>query len=188
MTANGTLCALLACPPTTSGVRTLNALGVAARCLQFTHLTVGNLLSVPARDMSAMSEVGVDADLWKAARVDVEQALGHADGLIAAWGVGPLAGPARRHHRDQIEWLIRTAQAAGHTITWTLGGQPRHPSRWHQFASDRHGRTSPGLSREDRVSRLLVQVPLAELETSLLRPAGQGAGAVVPPVWAGVQA
>lgn len=43
------------------------------------------------------------------------------------------------------------------------GGQPRHPSRGHQYVSDRHGRTGPG-NVEEGLRLVLVQVPLAELQ------------------------
>lgn len=161
--ARGTLCALLACPPTTSGTRTRTALAVASRCLKLPTLSIGNLLSVPAHDTSAMSMVGTEADVWEASRPGLEDAVKNADVLIAAWGVQPLSGPARQHQRAQIAWLMQTARAAGHTDAWTMGGQPRHPSRWHQFTSDRYGRTAPGLSRDERVRGLLTRVPLAEL-------------------------
>jgi hypothetical protein len=139
----GILCALLACPPTTSGTRTVNALAVASRCLQLPTVSIANLLCVPARDTSAMSKAGIRAAAWDESRAELASAVGQAEVLIAAWGVGPLTGPARQHQRVQIAWLMQTAQASGHAYVWTMGGQPRHPSRWHQFASDRHGRTAP---------------------------------------------
>lgn len=157
------LCAVLACPPTTSGNRTLNALAVAAGCLELPDVAVVNLLGATASNTAAMSLVGAAGDVWHSSRPALEHGVRRADALIAAWGVQPLGGQARQHHRDQVAWLVQTAEDAGHDSAWTVGGQPRHPSRWHQFASDRHGRTAPGLSREERIRGLLTLVPLRDL-------------------------
>jgi hypothetical protein len=158
-----TLCVLLASPPTTSGARTLNAIAVAAQCLQTPQIVTANLLAKPARDLAEMSSIGAQATAWEAARADLHRAVTGGDLLLAAWGLNSLTGPARHHHNAQVEWLLHTAEEAGHTHAWTLGGEPRHPSRWHQFSSDLHGRTPPGLSREDRVRTLLTRVALMAL-------------------------
>lgn len=47
----------------------------------------------------------------------------------------------------------------GITAFWMVGGEPRHPSRWHQFVSDKHGRTTGG-TFEERLVQVLVEVPL----------------------------
>lgn len=141
----------------------MNALRVAANCLSHPSLIVGNLLGVPTHDTGGMSDGGREASAWEEARNDLARAVGAADSLLAAWGVVPPGGPARRHHHEQLTWLIQAARDAGHDYAWTIGGEPRHPSRWHVYASDRHGRTEAGLTRTERVRQLLVPVPLDAL-------------------------
>lgn len=165
--ADRTLTALLACPPTTSGTRTINALAVACQCLELPTFRIANLLSVPARDTKAMSEAGSTEAPWNSSRPALLQAMLGASQLLAAWGVYPLLGAASNFQRMQIAWLMQAARELGHSHAWTLGGQPRHPSRWHQFTSDRHGRTGTGLSREERIAALLTRVPLAQLTPQL---------------------
>lgn len=46
----------------------------------------------------------------------------------------------------------------GINTVWSVGGQPRHPSRGHQFLSDKYGRTAGG-TFEKRLSTVLVQSP-----------------------------
>lgn len=60
---------------------------------------------------------------------------------------------------SQVEWFARQARAAGLSEMWTVGGRARHPSRWHQYVSDKYGRTSGG-SFADRLRQVLVRAPL----------------------------
>lgn len=114
----------------------------------------------PARDLPELCVVGGDPAGWLDARQDLSTALRTADELVAGWGLLPLTGPARIHRDMQIRWLVDEAKHAGHEFAWAVGAQARHPSRWHQFVSDRHGRTSPG-TFEDRLREVLVRTPLA---------------------------
>jgi hypothetical protein len=50
----------------------------------------------------------------------------------------------------------------GNDCIWTLNGEPRHPSRWDQYVSDRHGRAS-GATFSERIAQVLTSVPLATL-------------------------
>ena len=96
------------------------------------------------------------------AREDIAEALARCDEFMAAWGLSGLAGAARQHRSDQVRWLLQTASSFGHELAWTVGGQPRHPSRWHQYVSDMHGRTAGGTVIE-RLKQVMVRVPLSEL-------------------------
>ena len=81
---------------------------------------------------------------------------------MAAWGLYGLSGPAKAHRREQLGWLAGAAQSLGHTDCWTVGGEARHPSRWHQYVSDVHGRTTEGTFAE-RLRQVLVKVPLSAI-------------------------
>lgn len=151
------LCAVLASPPQTSGVRTRNALDRAAGILNCDHVVVVNLLDVPTSDTGAMSTVGRDPRPWLESRVALAGGLNEGQVLLAAWGVSELTGPAREHRRDQVRWVVQAALDAGHDLSWTVGHRPRHPSRWHQFVADRHRRTDPGLTFEERLRQVLLR-------------------------------
>lgn len=95
---------------------------------------------------------------WTAARSDLEAAVAGAGAILAAWGVAGLRGEARRLMSAQVEWLMERAEETGIDIFWTVGGEPRHPSRWHQYVSDKYGRTTGG-TFEERIAQVLVAVP-----------------------------
>jgi hypothetical protein len=157
------LCAVLASPPCTGGDRTRKALSVAARLLGCEHTIIVNLLGVPTQDVPAMSVLGADAEPWLAARPALTAGLKRGDIVLAGWGVSSLTGAARQHQRDQVHWVAQEARALGHETAWAVGGRPHHPSRWHQYVSDRHGRTPAHLAPEDRLRHVLVRSPLDEL-------------------------
>ena len=161
-----TLVALLASPPTTSGARTMRGVETALPLTGCTHLLVANLYPNPTRDIPSLKQEGSEGKAWLQARPQLQQAVEAAHEVLAGWGLSPLAGLARRHRETQITWLLDLLASLGHDHLWTVGGQPRHPSRWHQYVSDKHQRTAPGTFAE-RLSQVLVRVPL---ETGLGGP------------------
>ena len=154
-----TVAAVLATPPTTSGARTTAQAQQAVELLGGSRLLVANLFDFPVADLPALSVCGAAAAGWLEARPKVVDALHEADVLLAAWGLHPLHGPARSLRQQQLSWLQEEAQVRGHFSAWCVAGQPRHPSRWHQYVSDRHGRTAGGSSLE-RLRQVLVESPL----------------------------
>jgi hypothetical protein len=157
-----TVAALLASPPTTSGARTTAKVQQAATLLGGGRLLVVNLFAFPVADLPALSVCGSGAAGWLAARPKLAAALQEADCLLAAWGLHRLHGPARLLQEQQMSWMEEEARAHGHLSAWCVGGQPRHPSRWHQYVSDRHGRTTGG-SSSDRLRQVLGESPLRGL-------------------------
>lgn len=159
------LVALLASPPTTDGTRTTSRLARALPIVGCDRLQIANLYSEPARDLPALNHQAAAPDGWIAARPDLAAALQGADELLVGWGLLRLSGRARDHRVSQIRWLIREAHRAGHSHCWAVGSRPRHPSRWHQYVSDRHGRTSTG-TFEQRLAEVLVRTPLNLIQSS----------------------
>lgn len=152
------LVALLLNPPAvSSGARTRNAVSRAAAVLGFEHVTISNLCAAPTRSVVELVSVGSDA--WDQARLDLECALGRADAVLGGWGVATLTGDARYLLREQVTWLHDRTHVLGIDTIWMVGGEPRHPSRWHQYLSDKHGRTAGG-SFDERLGQALLQVPL----------------------------
>lgn len=162
MSRSVTVVAVLASPPTTSGARTTAKAQQAVELLGGRRLLVVNLFDFPVADLSALSLRGSSAAGWLAGRPKVVDALQEADLLLAAWGLHPLHGPARVLRAQQLSWLQEEAQAHGHSSAWCVGGQPRHPSRWHQYVSDRYGRTAGG-SSSHRLRQVLGEAPLQVL-------------------------
>lgn len=171
--------AILINPPgRTTGTRSRNAVSCAATVLDYDEVRIANLCAVPTPtvvDLNALSPEG-----WEHARPDLADALSNADGLLAGWGVAGVTGQARRHLIDQVDWLYAHAEAVGINSIWMVGGQPRHPSRWHQFVSDKHGRTTGGTMNQ-RLREVLTAVPLRSLSGfrrgSIGAPSGREEGA-----------
>jgi len=153
------LLAVLANPPlTTSGKRTRDRVALAARFIGCVEITFGNLFPLPSEDVLGIARLGSRPELWFDARVDLAHQLSRADDVLLGWGCTEPAGEARLHHRAQIEWLLTTAESKS-TQIWTVGGLPRHPSRWQRYTS----RAYPALPF------------VAALGVSLCAPCGMGA-------------
>jgi hypothetical protein len=153
-----TLGAILLNPPTSSGLPTIRHLQVAAELLGCDSVVIGNLFATATDDVTVVNIVGAHAAGWTAARPHLLAAL-DSDVLIAGWGVSGLHGAARGHREDQVRWVLESAVARRHPGIWTINGDPRHPSRWHQYVSERHGRAS-GLNVAERLHSVLLFRPL----------------------------
>ncbi len=152
------MAALLASPPTTSGARTTAKAHQAVNLLGGSRLLIANLFDFPATDLPALNACASGDAGWLAARPKLTAALQEADCLLAAWGLHPLSGHARQLRQEQLSWLHEQASSHGHSSAWCVGAQPRHPSRWHQYVSDHHGRTTGG-SFSNRLEQVLVTSP-----------------------------
>ncbi len=126
------------------------------------RLVVVNLYARPARDLPELQVVAAVVDGWLEARPGLLGALDEGGLLLAAWGLIKLRGEAGRYQREQLAWLRMHASAVGSGTAWTVGGEARHPSRWHQYVSDRHGRTRGG-APEERLRQVLQRQGLAQL-------------------------
>lgn len=151
------LAVLLNPPRSTSGVRTLGAVRRAATVLGFRDLMIANLFPDRTTDVWELNHLDSHSP-WSANQRWIAEQLDSADGILAGWGVAGASGAFRRERNRRAQWLLSAAAAAGHETIWMVGGEPRHPSRWHQFVADAHRRTSGG-SFEDRLAEVLVAVP-----------------------------
>ncbi|WP_368859933.1 DUF1643 domain-containing protein [Microbacterium algeriense] len=152
---------LLNPPSATAGVRSRNAVARAACAIGYESVVIANLCAVPTPTVVEVSSL--DRPAWAAAQHNLGLAVDRADAILAGWGVSGLTGPARRLIDEQVEWLHARARNAGIDGFWTVGGQPRHPSRWHQYVSDKYGRTTGG-TFEERIGQALTFVPLPGFE------------------------
>ena len=155
--------ALLLNPPLDGrGASTLRAIDVARRILNCDAVRVANLFSIPTKSVVEINLLGVDASGWRSAQADIRSLIAGSDALLAAWGVSGLHGRALAHRKAQVAWATELMDAECHTGVWTIRGQARHPSRWHQYVSDRRGRVAPG-SFHERLSQVLHPVTPDEL-------------------------
>lgn len=148
---------LLNPPVMSAGARSRNAVRRAARALGYTDVMFGNLCAIPTPSVVEVNLLGPDA--WALARSDLLTSLSAATAVMAAWGVAGLTGESRRLRDRQVEWLKAETIAGGKTHFWMVGGEPRHPSRWHQYVADKHGRTRGG-PFDERIKQVLVAVPI----------------------------
>lgn len=154
MTTRGTLLVVGSNPPSqTSGQRTLARVQQAADILGFKRAVVANLFALPTYRSGGISDLGQERDGWVAARASLENALGDAcSGVLLAYGVVAPTGPARVHHREQVQWLDAEIEQRA-LPTWWVGGAPRHPSRWQRYT----WRECPGEEFGEALQRVLVR-------------------------------
>lgn len=151
------LVAILASPPLTSGLRSRSRVDLAARLLGFDTAAIANLIAEPTSDVGDLARVGATAAPWRDSRRLVRGTLLDASAVILGWGTTEPLGAARLHHRDQVSWLL--SEIAGRRLeTWTVGGTPRHPSRWQRYT----WRTHPELPFENALKASLTRGDLAK--------------------------
>jgi hypothetical protein len=143
------LLVVLACPPTTSGARTLARISSLEAALRLSSAAIVNLLNVPSYRTQGMSVAGSEERVWLESRALILKGLEAADLVLLAYGVSEPSGPARKWHRDQIRWL--QAEINQRSLqTFQVGEGPRHPSRWHRLTT----RTHP----QEDVTRAVVEL------------------------------
>jgi hypothetical protein len=123
--------------------------------LGFESVKIANLCSLATPSVVELNALG-NFEGWHEVRTELSQALDGAAGLLAGWGITGLTGDARRARQTQVNWLCSAALGTGIDTIWMVGGKPRHPSRWHQFVSDKYGRTTGG-TFEERLAQVMVK-------------------------------
>jgi hypothetical protein len=156
--------AVLLNPPTGSGRATHRHLEVAAELLGCDSVQIANLNDAATPSVVELNRTGREWTGWAAARRSLTALVADSDEILVGWGVSGLSGLAARHRTAQTTWLFDRLHAAGRCEIWTVGGEPRHPSRWHQYVSDRHGRAS-GDTFSDRLQTVLLRAAIREKTT-----------------------
>jgi hypothetical protein len=148
----GLLVAIASNPPlATSGERTRGRLEQACALLGFGEVRLVNFFAVPTYRTGGVADVGRTPEGWHDARETIEVALDHAEAALLAYGVAAPSGPAREHHRQQVEWLEVELGHRQLPVYW-VGGAPRHPSRWQRYTFRRY----PDLSYTDGLKLALT--------------------------------
>jgi hypothetical protein len=154
------LLAVLLNPPLTTGAASLRHVEAARKALDCQSVVVANLFATPTRSVEDINVVGAGEGGWTQAREQLQLAISSSDLLLGAWGISGLTGEAARMRKSQVSWLMNAASNEGLDHLWTVGGTPRHPSRWHQYVSDKYQR-AVGDTLDQRLSSVLRKVPLA---------------------------
>ncbi|WP_456507312.1 DUF1643 domain-containing protein [Arthrobacter sp. TE12232] len=154
-----TLLAICSNPPTTTGTRTLNRVNLLAELMGINDVLIGNLCAAPTYRTGELTNVAAHWGPWGEAREQLMAGFEVATDVLLAYGLVEPLGAARRHRRQQLEWL--QGQLRTRVITaWTVGGTPRHPSRWQRHTFRQHPGTPFPLA-------LLESVTLADVTHSL---------------------
>jgi hypothetical protein len=147
------LLAVLATPPLTSGTRTIRRVELATSQLGHSTARIGNLVSIATRDVTDLSRLVIPPRSWIASRAMLEEALESRPTVLLAYGCSMPSGPVRVAYRTQLLWLGQALLAAGVEEVITVGGRPRHPSRWQRHTA----RAFPALDFESALRRSYVR-------------------------------
>lgn len=155
----GVLGAILLNPPLGPGAQTMRHLRALGNVVGCERILVANLFQVPTASSPDISSAGQDIDGWAAARPHIEDVLRQSTDVVLGWGLGGgITGRARTRFRAQCSWVMTLLEEPSTTRrVWRIGDQPRHPSRWHQYVSDKHGRAT-GENLEQRLSAVVEPV------------------------------
>lgn len=157
----GSLLAVLLNPPSSSsGARTVLAVRRAVEVLGFEGYTIANLFVEATPTVVELNAVIGDESSWFETQERLRELVRVAGGVLGAWGVAGASGRLRSMRDRRAHWVLAEAARVGHQEVWMVGGEPRHPSRWHQYVADRHGRTSGG-TFEERLREVLLPIPLS---------------------------
>ena len=162
--SSGNLCVVLLSPPLTSGSRTLRAVRQAAEVIGCAKFRIANLITVPTWNLRDLDEKALDQRVWIDSRSAMANEVASAGRLLFAWGLLRNLRLARPMAEAQVRWLIGVADEFGHQEAWSVGSDVRHPSRWHQFTSDKYARTGGG-TPEERLKQVLYRRPLSEFKS-----------------------
>jgi hypothetical protein len=157
------LVAILANPRFDQGGRSENRVALAGEVLGYDSAQIVNLFAWPSASSRDIALLGKVSGGWQDARRELTDAIYEADGVLVGFGLIPTSRESGPHLRAQLRWLREELRAGGHASVWQVGDRPRHPSRWHQYVSDIHGRTAGG-TFEERLHQVLRAVPLGDCD------------------------
>lgn len=166
----GSLLVVLATPPLTSGARTLRRVELATNQLGYSIARIANLVSIETQDVNELSRLEISPRSWLVSRATIEEHLASRPAVLLAYGCSLPVGPARLAYKAQLAWLAGALRAAGVDEVITVGGRPRHPSRWQRHTS----RALPALDFESALRDSYVRSsPSAHLTLHGVRDQGR---------------
>lgn len=148
MNSRRQLLAILANPPLrSSGDRTMRRVAAAAEILDCSTVIIGNMFSIPTVDVLGISMAGCQEEAWLESRRCIADRLETCHVALLAWGLTEPRGRALTYHRNQVAWVTALVRDSG-LPAWSVGGAPRHPSRWQRYTS----RVHPDLPFDDALA------------------------------------
>jgi hypothetical protein len=138
-------------PAITSGQRTIGRAELARQMLHFDHVELENLFSVSTYRTGGVSLAGTSECGWQEARPRLLAALDRADAVLMAYGLAKPSGAAALHFVQQVAWVQQQIAERGLPV-WSVGGAPRHPSRWQRYTYREH----PGVPFPEALRASLV--------------------------------
>lgn len=127
-----TLGVILASPPMTTGLITLQRVERAAEVLGHSDVAIANLIGVRTRDVNEIAIIGTHAASWLTSRSAILNVVKSTATVLLAFGVTEPSGVARMHYREQLSWLAGVLEGERNTLV-AFRGRPHHPSRWHRY-------------------------------------------------------
>lgn len=119
-------------PSDIAGARTRARVAKLATLLDCREYQVLNLCAVASSSVIELRDQGAVPTPWLESRRVLEAGIRSTAHVVLAYGVRGPSGPAGSHFRDQVAWLQSHLSTVGATV-WTVGGSPRHPSRWQRY-------------------------------------------------------
>ena len=110
---------------------------MASEIIGCDDFVVVNMFPYPTRNITDIALLGKESQAWTVARPVVIAELARCSEVLLGYGVSEPVGQARLHHREQAKWILRLLDGLGRPV-WTVGGEPRHPSRWQRYTSRAH--------------------------------------------------
>lgn len=157
------LVAILANPRPDATGRSATRIALAGEILGYDSTRIVNLFTWPSASSRDIALLGKMPEGWQDARRELTEAVYEADGVLVGFGLIPSSRESGPQLRAQLRWLHEELRTSGHVAVWQVGDRPRHPSRWHQYVSDAHGRTAGG-TLEERLHQVLRAVPLDDCD------------------------
>ncbi|GAA4056832.1 hypothetical protein GCM10023065_01970 [Microbacterium laevaniformans] len=157
------LVAILANPRFEPSGRSEKRVALARDVLGFKSARIANLFAWPSASSRDIALLGKVPEGWQDARRELTEAVYEADAVLVGFGLIPSSRESGPQLRAQLRWLHEELRRSGHVAVWQVGDRPRHPSRWHQYVSDAHGRTAGG-TFEERLHQVLRAVPLDDCD------------------------
>ena len=153
------LLAILATPPRTTGDRTRARVNLARDIVGADFVSIVNLFDYPTKSVLDIEISGAVDAPWIRAREEIQTAITTATDALLGYGHRAPNGLARTHHQHQVLWLDSLLDESDVNV-WTVGGTPRHPSRWQRYTS----RAYPELDFKEALRQgLELRVPSSKI-------------------------
>lgn len=131
------LLAVLHNPPVGDGRITRSRTALAARILGHHSWGVVNVVVEKTQTSLEIGNLDLQAEWGAVEWMQLNFELAKADEVLLAYGLSAPIGPSRSPFRRRLSALHEALEHHGVPVV-TLGGKPRHPSRWQRYTHKTH--------------------------------------------------